>query len=369
MKTSLRLPLLLSVIALACSSGQAGNEASGGSSNTTSGGTAGQVNTVNTSAAGSTAGTPAGGNAGSATVQAGAGGAAAGEGGSAGEAQGGQAGSAGNSAGGTASELSEPSLGCGTAPDITPGDYVQSQLAGRSIWVRLPDNYDENRAYPVIFLWKGCGGQGQLSILHYENLAGSDAILVHGDIAPGMDCYDTADGAQFVDLPFFDAFYEHLTTSYCIDQAHAYSVGFSSGAWLTFFLGCQRGDLLRGIGTIAGGFKPTFFLDQTACTGQTAAFFISDLSDTNNPFHDLDDDGDSVEIGLNQWLTQNGCTETVWTEQAGTAVGPDENVCRAYAGCGNNPVQLCLTDGKGHVDQADISIPGFWSFFQDLLPK
>jgi polyhydroxybutyrate depolymerase len=257
-------------------------------------------------------------------------------------------------------------MGCGLQPTIAPGEYAQSQLAERSIWVRLPDNYDPARAYPLIFVWKGCGGAGSLSIFHMEEVAGSDAIIVHGDTAAGMDCYDTADGAAFVDLPFFDEFLAHLNANYCVDQAHVYSAGFSSGAWLSFFLGCQRADVLRGIGTIAGGFKPSFFLEQPQCAGKTAAFMISDLSDTNNPFHDLDSDGDSVEIGLNQWLTNNGCSETVWSETAGTATDPDPSVCREYAGCGDFPVKLCLTAEEGHSDQTTISVPGFWSFFSQF---
>ncbi len=303
--------------------------------------------------AGSTGGSSLGGSAG----QSGA----TGDSGSAGS-----TGIGGSSGAGGDVDTPRPSMGCGMQADITPGDYVQSTLAGRAIWVRLPDGYDPTRAYPLIFVWKGCGGHGALSIFHLEEVAAADAIIVHGDTAEGMDCYDTADGAMFVDLPFFDEFLAQLTASYCVDEAHVYSAGFSSGAWLTFFLGCQRANVLRGIGTIAGGFKPTFFLDQPACAGKTAAFMISDLSDTNNPFHDLDGDGDSVEIGVNQWLTMNGCTETAWSETAGTPADPDPTVCRDYAGCGDFPVKLCLTTGLGHSDQTNISVPGFWAFFNQF---
>jgi hypothetical protein len=110
-------------------------------------------------------------------------------------------------------------------------------------------------------------------------------------------------------------------------------------------------------------------MGEAECKSKMAAFMISDRSDTNNPFFDLDNDGDSVEIAVNQWLTFNGCTETAWSETAGEATGPDTNVCRAFAGCGDYPVQLCLTADKGHVDQATISVPGFWSFFSQFLPE
>lgn len=279
-------------------------------------------------------------------------------------------GAAGEGAAGAAgAEVARPSAGCGVEPDIDPGEYIQGEVGGRAVWVRLPDNYDPNRAYPLVHVWKGCGGAGALSILHLESVAGADAILVHGDVGAGMDCYDTADGAQFVDLPFFDTFHAYLTSKYCVDEAHVFSAGYSSGAWLTQFLACQRGDVLRAIGTIAGGFKPSFFLGATECVGPVAAFMISDLTDTNNPFFDNDNDGDSVEVSVNQWLGAAGCTDTAWSETNGTPAEPDMAVCRDYAGCGENPVKLCLSTGKGHSDQTDISVPGFWAFFSQFLPR
>jgi poly(3-hydroxybutyrate) depolymerase len=220
-----------------------------------------------------------------------------------------------------------------------------------------------------VFVFKGCGGVGRATF-GMENVAGEEAIIAQIDFAPGATCYDTADGAKFVDLPVFDALLAQLEGGYCVDRAHEFSVGFSSGAWMTFLLGCQRGDVLRGIGTVAGGFKPTFFFGQPQCKGSgLTAFMVSDLSDHENPFFDEDHDGDSVEIGLNHWLNANGCTEKAWTAQAGTASEPDPSVCRSYSGCGARPVRLCLTTGKGHAAQEQLSFPGFWQLFKQSFPK
>src|SRR5262249_13944282 len=157
-------------------------------------------------------------------------------------------------------------------------------IMGRATWVRLPATYDPARAYPLIFVYKGCGGAGVTSF-GLENSTGNDAILASMDFAPGMTCYDTADGAKFVDLPVFDAHLAQIDANYCVDQAHVFAVGFSSGAWLTHFLACQRGgSVLRGFGTIAGGYKPTFTLGAAQCPGgPLSAFFVSDLDDHTNP--------------------------------------------------------------------------------------
>jgi poly(3-hydroxybutyrate) depolymerase len=281
------------------------------------------------------------------------------------------AGVAGAGAAGTAgaTETARPSLGCNKAPAIAKGQFVSAPLMGRTTWVRLPASYDPSRAYPLVFVWKGCSAAG-ITAYGMDTVAGNEAIIAQGDFPPGAACYDTADGAKFVDLPVFDALLQDIETKYCVDQNHVFSVGFSSGAWLTFFLGCQRGDVLRGIGTVAGGLKPTFFLGAATCKGTgNSAFMVSDLDDHENPFFDEDHDGDSVEIGVNHWLDVNGCTEKAWTMTNGQPSEPDPNLCRTYTGCGRNPVRLCLTHGIGHDPQQKLSMPGFWQLFKTSLPK
>jgi poly(3-hydroxybutyrate) depolymerase len=336
-------------------SGAAGNAAAGTSAQTTAG--AGGANGVSGAAGSAPANT---------------GGAGASSGGSAGASGSAPSGGTGGAAGagpGGGSDAARPSAGCNKPADIAPGEFVMQTVMGTSTWVRLPVGYDPMRAYPIVFVWKGCGATGRASF-GMENIAGNDAIIAQGDFPPGQSCYDTADGALFVDLPVFDALLAQIETNYCVDEAHVFSVGFSSGAWLTQLLACQRGDVLRGIGTIAGGFKPTFFNGATTCKGSgLSAFMVSDLDDHENPFYDEDVDGDSVEIAVNQWLGVNGCSEKTWTLEAGMPTDPDQAVCRAYADCGRFPVKLCLTSGKGHSAQESLSFPGFWQLFQQSLPN
>jgi len=216
------------------------------------------------------------------------------------------AGSNGGSAPVFVGEAAKPSQGCNIPSVSEPGKFNSSTVGDRKIWLRLPTGYDAARAYPVIFIWKGCNTPG-LTSYNMENWAGKDA--------------------------------------------------------------CQRGDVLRGIGTIAGAYKPAFMKGAPACIGNgLSAFMVSDLSYMNNPFYDTDNDGDSVEVAVDHWLNANGCTEKAWSLDAGTPAKPDESVCRAYSNCGKNPVELCLTTGKGHDAQQDLSMPGFWQMFQQSLP-
>ena len=342
---------------LACSSPSnpaTGNNASAGASGSSTTTTAG------------TGGSDATGTAGSAT--AGSGGSAT-AGSATGGAGGGPSAGTGGQGGGGAVDAARPSAGCSKPSTVEPGHFDAATIGGRPTWLHLPATYDPERAYPLIFVWKGCSAAG-LTSYGLENVVGEDAIVVQGDFPPGAQCYDTADNSTFPDLPFFDTLLAHVEDNYCVDSAHVFSVGFSSGAWLTQLLACQRGDVLRGIGTIAGAFKPAFLNGMAACKGNgLSAFMVSDLSDHTNPFYDEDKDGDSVEVAVNHWLNANGCTDKTWTMTTGAPAAPDEAVCRAYAGCGRFPVELCLTDGKGHAAQETLSMPGFWQMFQQSLPK
>jgi poly(3-hydroxybutyrate) depolymerase len=344
--------------------GTGGNAGTGAAAGTT--GAAGTGGGAGTGAAAGTTGAAGTGAAAGTTGAAGTG-AAAGTSGAAGT--GAAAGTTGAAGTGGAVDAAKPSAGCNKPAAIAKGQFVATPIMGRSTWVRLPASYDPGKAYPLMFIYKGCGGAG-VSSFGLENVAGNEAILASMDFGAGMDCYDTADGAKFVDLPVWDAHLAQIESNYCVDQNHVFAGGFSSGAWLVFFLGCQRGNLLRGIGTVAGGFKPTFLLGMPQCPGgPLSAFMVSDLSDHTNPFFDEDSDGDSVEIGLNHWLGVNGCTEKPWTMTNGTATGPDMKVCRSYAGCGRFPVELCLTTGVGHAAQESLSMPGMWNLFKMSLPK
>ena len=157
-------------MALGCSS-SAGSDDSNAMANVGAGGAAG--GTTSNGVAGQMA-MPAAGNGGLAAGGSGAATAGGGNAGSTGGASGANtAGAAGSNTGGASSiDAVRMSAGCTLAADIAPGDYQQSTLEGRSIWVRLPDGYDPNRAYPLIFVWKGCGGAGALSIFHMEEVAG-----------------------------------------------------------------------------------------------------------------------------------------------------------------------------------------------------
>jgi poly(3-hydroxybutyrate) depolymerase len=305
------------------SGGVAGSAAQGGSANAATN-TGGAVPSVG--------GTSAGGTAGS----------SAGSGGTAGLA--GSAGAAGSS-GGAGEPV--PTSGCGTAANQPLEQWNEGTLdvdgTERRWWVRLPANYDPQRAYPVVFLFHGCGTE--TNNVPMQNVIGDDAILVRG-VATG-ECWDLATNGP--DVAFFDAMVAAVSERHCADSSRLFGAGYSSGSWLLNLLECVRGDVLRAVGSVAGGAIP-----RSNCVGTVARIFVHDRDD-------MDNDISGSETERDRLLELNGCDTT-------QPPLPEEPApCARYQGCDpENPVIWCETSGQGHSRQDGLAAEAFWGLFTEL---
>jgi hypothetical protein len=254
------------------------------------------------------------------------------------------------------------SSGCGLAPEQAIGKYVRhdevisnvgaayaSTYTNRFYWLRLPANYDPDRAYPTVFLGPGCGESGS-SPIPIEMASGEDAILV--GLNGVNDCFNKA-AADTPELPYFDATVAAVEASACVDTSHLFVAGFSSGSWLTSYLGCVRGNLLRAQASSAGGLPPI----PATCSGPIPAMYAADTQDSSNP-------PATVKIALARVLAANGCSSETEPYDFGVP-----SPCVKYKGCMPGfPVVYCETMGYGHTDQSvsKISTVGFWHFWTSL---
>jgi polyhydroxybutyrate depolymerase len=235
------------------------------------------------------------------------------------------------------------SSGCGVAATST-GSFNAMALAvlgrDRIYHLRIPDKYDVNRAYPVIFRWHGRGGDGMSGGLDIEFSAGNDAFVVGAD---GLNS-TWSQGTNADDLAFFDGMLEAIGKRYCIDRARVFSYGFSAGGYFSNNLACERGDILRASAAVASG--PT----GGECRGKAAAWFL----------HDADDDAVPIAQGRaarDRALAANGCsTETI----------DEGDGCVRYRGCEAEPVVWCQSSGIGHNIRGDFAPARVWKFFLDL---
>ena len=242
------------------------------------------------------------------------------------------------------------SEGCGVPAADTPMTWSEHTLdvggVERRYWVWLPEGYDPMRPYPVVYQFHGCSGgdSPQNNNPPVQDQSGSDAIHIRGR-AVG-ECWDSA--SEGADVMFFDALMADVDATLCADPARRFATGYSSGAFMSHRLGCERADVLRGVATIAGG------MGGSDCPGQVAALLI----------HDVDDGtvGIGASIGARDaYLERNGCD----LEAGTTPVDPEP--CAIYSGCdAGYDVVWCETSGQDHSRQDGLSAPAFWGFLSAL---
>jgi len=231
------------------------------------------------------------------------------------------------------------SPGCGTAATGTDGFKTLTVRVGdrdRTYHLWIPKTYDPKRAYPLIFRWHGRGGDGLSGGLDIEAVAGGDAIIV------GADGWRRSWGSD--DLVFFDRMLEEIEATYCVDRSRVFSYGFSVGGFLTNLLACERGDVLRGSASIAGG--PW----GNDCHGNVASWFLHDEEDRRIPIA-------LGEAARDRAIKTNRCSTTTVDEDDG---------CVRYRGCEKAPVVWCETHGFGHDIRGDFAPSRVWKFFQSL---
>ena len=236
------------------------------------------------------------------------------------------------------------SEGCGQDPT----DVATSMNIGgedRSFVLALPDTYDNNQAYPLIFAWHGLGGSGSLAQYYFglEAAAGNDAIIAYPNALPRADSGGETGwelSPYGYDFEFFDAMVDELTGHLCIDEDRIFSTGHSFGGYMSNAMGCYRGGIHNAIAPVAGG--PPYYGD---CTQAVGAWITHGKGD------------DTVELSQGEdavarWKYTNECDDTTTPTGANNCVG--------YDGC-TRDVQWCEHSG-GH------EWPGFaggaiWEFF------
>jgi poly(3-hydroxybutyrate) depolymerase len=254
-----------------------------------------------------------------------------------------------------------PSLGCGKAATQALATYVRHTVTSstRVYDLRLPTGYDSNRVYPLVFLAHGCDGSIPYPM---ENATKGDAILVaprakdsqNSGQLYGGGCFDTMNMSS-PEIPYFDQMLADVEGMTCVDKARVFFTGHSSGAWLSYLLGCARAGVIRATGNTAGGLPPGI----PTCAGPIAEMGMHDMMDTLNDYA-------GGVVARDRILAINKCgTTTVpydWDGDPKTS-----SPCVRYEGCESGfPVVWCATNGLGHSTQVPMSTVGLWRFWSQF---
>lgn len=267
----------------------------------------------------------------------------------------------------TSSILAANSAGCGKAKTLTNRQYsVQVNGKNRNYILNIPDNYDQNKPYRLVFLWHQLGGSAQ-KIVNGENpnaggvipyyglkaLAQNSAIFVVPD---GLNAGWANQGGE--DLTFFDSMLKTVEADLCVNTALRFSTGFSYGGGMSHSLGCSRSDQIRAIAVISGA-------ELSGCSGggKPVAYYGQ---------HGTRDSVLNVQMGRqlrDKYVAANGCTRL----QSEPGPNGSNSVKTQYTGCRSGfPVTWVIHDGDHNPSQTNSgsSTPfapaNTWEFFSQF---
>jgi len=255
--------------------------------------------------------------------------------------------------------------GCGQNPTLTSGTHtISSNGKNRSFILDIPQNYDNDRPYRLIFGFHWLNGNatdvatgrtvetGTWAYYGLKRLANDSAIFV----APqGLNNGWGNAGGE--DVAFVDDMIALIEGDLCVDTTQRFSLGFSYGGAMSYALACARPDVFRAIAPYG---SPGLI---SGCDGGNAPVAVFAAHGNTDHFTD----------GISQrdkFVANNGCTPQSAPQ---APQGSLTHITTAFSGCSeDHPVVWASFDG-GHIsaprdgapgDGGDTWLPGeTWEFF------
>lgn len=259
-----------------------------------------------------------------------------------------------SSTGDTKSGRTPPTLASGCTGGakqggLLSGESIEIDGITRTYQLEVPSNYDPSKPYPIVWVFHGDGGWADQNrtMFGFNKVAGDDAIFVYPNgLGKSFDLETPTDENK--DVALFDQLTASLASSYCVDTSRVFATGFSNGAFFSNFLGCMRGDKLRGIASHSGGGPYGPISDK--CVGPAPAALV-----VHGTLDIIVSPNDATQ-SLDHWTEANECDDST----SGSSPSP----CVAYNGC-KKPVEKCIIPAMGHI-LAPGATAKTWSFFSGL---
>ncbi|WP_330439655.1 cellulose binding domain-containing protein [Micromonospora sp. NBC_00821] len=232
--------------------------------------------------------------------------------------------------------------GCGKAPTLATGTRtIQSSGQSRTYNLRIPDGYDRNRQYRLIFgfHWLNGSANNVTSAGYYglQPLSNNSTIFV----APqGLNAgWANTNGR---DLTLFDDISRQIENDLCVDTTQRFALGWSYGGAMSYAVACARPTIIRAVTVISGA-------NLSGCNGgtQPVAYF---------GIHGIYDSVLNISQGRqlrDTFVRNNGCTAQSPREPSR---GSLTHITTTYAGCrAGYPVQWAAFDGDHTPSPVDGS--------------
>ncbi|MBQ1044295.1 MULTISPECIES: cellulose binding domain-containing protein [unclassified Micromonospora] len=253
--------------------------------------------------------------------------------------------------------------GCGKAPTLTSGTRtISSGGQNRSYILRIPDGYDRNHQYRLIFgfHWLNGSANNVASAGYYGLLPLSNNSTIF--VAPqGIDNgWANTNGR---DLTLFDDISRQIENDLCVDTSQRFALGWSYGGAMSYAVACARPTVIRAVTVISGA-------NLSGCNGgtQPVAYF---------GIHGIYDSVLNISMGRSlrdTFVRNNGCTAQSPREPSR---GSLTHITTTYSGCREGyPVQWAAfdgdhtpspVDGSGSPNDSRTWTSGeIWRFFSQL---
>ena len=264
--------------------------------------------------------------------------------------------------------------GCGKAPTLRSGTQtIQSSGRNRTFILRIPDNYDNNHPYRLIFgfHWRDgtavdvATGQTVLRDVwaYYGLLQLSNNSTIF--VAPqGLNNGWANTGGE--DVTFVDDMLRLIETDLCVDTTQRFATGWSFGGAMSFALACARPTVFRAVAVLSGA-------QLSGCSGGTMPVPYLGI-------HGIRDSVLNISLGRSlrdTFVRNNGCTPQNPPEPA---QGSLTHIITNYSGCrAGFPVEWAAFDEDHNPVPAD-GMTGFqgartwvpaevWRFFTQFDPN
>ncbi|HEV8562379.1 MAG TPA: cellulose binding domain-containing protein [Actinophytocola sp.] len=242
--------------------------------------------------------------------------------------------------------------GCGRSPTLTSGTHtIQSSGRNRTFILRIPDNYDNNHPYRLIFGFHWLNGTavdvatGQTVLrdvwAYYGLLRLSNNSTIF--VAPqGLNNGWANTGGQ--DVTFVDDMLRLIETDLCVDTTQRFATGWSFGGAMSYALACARPTVFRAVAVLSGA-------QLSGCSGGTTPVPYLGI-------HGIRDSVLNISLGRSlrdTFVRNNGCTPQNPPEPA---QGSLTHIVTAYSGCrAGFPVVWAAFDEDHNPAPAD-GVPG-----------
>ncbi|MFI5908404.1 RICIN domain-containing protein [Dactylosporangium sp. NPDC051541] len=276
--------------------------------------------------------------------------------------------------GGATSANAATTAGCGRAATLAGGTHtIQSGGTGRTYILRVPDNYDVNHGYRLVFgfHWNGGtagdvdgGGTSGYPWSYYgmRALANNTTIFV----APqGIGNGWANSGGR--DLTFVDDMVRELEAGLCVDTTQLFAAGFSYGGGMSYAIACARATVFRAVAVYSGG-------QLSGCSGGTQPIAYIGLHGLRDPVLPISQ-GRALR---DTFVRANGCTPQNPPEPA---QGSLTHIVTTYSGCragypvawaafdaGHTPGPVDGSAGDYEPGERSWTRPVVWNFFTQFQP-